>query len=157
MTQALHNWIWGLTSAGLLSAFALAFCGESGEAKTVRFACSLLMLSALLGPLQDISWEEYALALRENEQLASELTDRLERQGETLERLYIERECEAYILDEAGKLGMQGRVEVRARWKDNAFLPWEVTLMLSESEGRSTLSARIEAALGIPRERQLWQ
>lgn len=154
MNELLHNWIWGLTSAAILASCANALCDKGAVSAVLRFACGLLLLSALLGPLQGMDWTEYALALRETKESAKALSREIEEQNQSLARLYIEEECEAYILDEARKLGLEGRAEVRAKWMDNAFLPWEVTLSFGEAANTRALSARIEAELGIPTERQ---
>lgn len=154
MNELLHNWVWGLTTAALLSACANALCDKGAVSRVLRFACALLLLSALLGPFRGMDWEEYALALRETRESAKALSGELEERNQSLERLYIEEECNAYILDEAKKLGLEGHAEVRAKWMDNAFLPWEVTLCFGENAEIKVLSALIEAELGIPEERQ---
>ena len=157
MSKLMHDWILGLTAAAMLAACAGTLCGKGGAAGVLRFAGGLLLLTALLGPLQGMDWGEYALALSEARALSEELSGELEEKNRDLERLYIERECSAYILGEARKLGLDGSGEVRARWMDSTFLPWEVRLSLGESPERKTLSGRIEAELGIPEERQYWQ
>ena len=157
MSELMHNWILGLTAAAMLTACAGILCDKGGTAKVLHFAGGLLLLSALLGPLQGLDWQEYALALSEARELSEKLSGELEEKNRDLERLYIEKECAAYILDEARKLGLEGSVEVRAKWMDSAFLPWEARLSFAESQARKTLSGRIEAELGIPEGRQYWQ
>ena len=70
----------------------------------------------------------------------------------------IERECAAYILDKADALGLAvSSAAVTARWSEEGFwYPWESRAACSESD-RETLSAVIEAELGIPAERQSWE
>ena len=157
MNELLHNWVWGLTTAAILSTCANALCNKGAVSRVLRFACGLLLLSALLGPFRGMDWEEYALALREMKESAKALSAELEERNQSLERLYIEEECSAYILDEARKLGLEGHAEVRAKWMDNAFLPWEVTLYFNESANTRALTDIIEAELGIPEERQYRQ
>ena len=154
MNALLHDWVWGLTTAAVLAACANALCDKGAVSRVLRFACALLLLSALLGPFRGMDWEEYALALHEARESARALSGELEERNQSLERLYIEEECNAYILDEAKKLGLEGHAEVRAKWTDKAFLPWEVTLRFGEEADLQALSALIEAELGIPEERQ---
>ncbi len=157
MSELLHDWVVGLTSAAILVACGGALCEKGAVSRVLRFAGGLLLLFALLGPLQGLDWEEYALALSEARALTEELSGELEERNRNLERLYIEESCAAYILDEAEKLGLEGSVEVRARWMDNAFLPWEATLSFPESPARKSLAGSIASELGIPEERQYWQ
>ncbi len=157
MTTLLHDWIWGLTAAAILAACAQNLCDKGAVSAVVRFACALLLLFALLGPFRAWDKEEYALAVRDAKEREKELSGQLAETKERLERLFIEKECSAYILDEAEKLGLEGQAEVRVRWMDNAFLPWEAELSFGEAEARRELSARIESELGIPEERQIWR
>ena len=79
-------------------------------------------------------------------------------EADRLNRTIIERECAAYILDKADALGLAvSSAAVTARWSEEGFwYPWESRAACSESD-RETLSAVIEAELGIPAERQSWE
>ena len=79
-------------------------------------------------------------------------------EADRLNRTIIELECAAYILDKADALGLAvSSAAVTARWSEEGFwYPWESRAACSESD-RETLSAVIEAELGIPAERQSWE
>ena len=92
-------------------------------------------------------------------ELEQELTERSGELRDSLNRSVIEREYEAYICDEAARLGIpELQAKVTARW-DMAgyFLPYEVHLTADCGEReRRALTDRIEAELGIPKERIIW-
>lgn len=157
MSEVFHDWIWGLTAAAIVTALAGSLCEKGAVSRVLRLSCGLLLLVTLLGPFRSLDWEEYAGAIRRSRETADELTGELQERNQTLERLYIEEECSAYILGEARKLGLEGYAEVRTRWMDEAFVPWEVTLSFGNQAEEKSLSALIQAELGIPGERQYWQ
>ena len=79
-------------------------------------------------------------------------------EADRLNRTIIERECAAYILDNADALGISAAdAAVTARWSEEGFwYPWESRVSCPEG-GRAALSEAIEAELGIPPERQSWE
>ena len=101
--------------------------------------------------------DAYSLSLSKYRDRVAELSGELEDTRQRLNRTYIEEQSAAYILDEAQALGAEGRAEVRARWRDNSWVPWEASLELTGgTDVREKLKNRIEAELGIPKERQSW-
>ncbi len=155
--EVLRSWILGLTSVCLLTAAALALTARGPLSRMMRFVCGLVLTTVLFSPLLSPDMDEYALSLAEYRSSAAALTGDMERTREELNRLYIEAECAAYIVDEARSLGMDGRVEVRAKWRDNCWVPWEAELtLIGDDKQRGRLEALLEAELGIPAERQSW-
>lgn len=157
MTELMRTWILGLTAACLVSSCARALVHRGAAARMTRLVCALVVLLSLLSPLGELDMEEYAFSLAEYRNRRDELTAELEENERRLQRLYIEQECAAYILDEAEKLGLAGRAEVRAAWRDELWVPQEVMLHIkADTQQRAALSQRISAELGIPAERQVW-
>jgi len=155
--EVLRSWILGLTSVCILTAAALTLTRGGPLSRMTRFVCALVLTAVLLSPLLSPDMDVYALSLAEYRRTAAALTEDMGRTEQELNRLYIEAECAAYILDEARRLGLEGRAEVRAKWRDNCWVPWEAELTLrGESGQRRKLSAVLEAELGIPAERQSW-
>ncbi len=157
MTELLHNWILGLTASCIVTACALAVSPKGPVERVTRLVCGIVLTAALLAPLSELDMDAYAVSLAEYRDAAARLTQELEETEERLNRVYIEQECAAYILDEARTLGAEGGAEVRARWRDNCWTPWEAELTLNaDAAQRRELSEYIAAQLGIPAERQDW-
>lgn len=152
----LRSWILGLTAGSILCACANALNRSEAVGRVQKLVSGVVLLTLLLSPLAKPDSAVYAVSLSAYRQRSASLAQTLTEQENYLNRLFIERECGAYILDEAGSLGMEGRVEVRVKWQDNCFVPYSAELYLGESPARERLAALIEAELGIPRERQVW-
>ena len=157
MTELLHQWIGMLTAAGILAACAMTLSARGSTGRVTRLSCGLLLGMVLFGPLLRLNMDEYAVSLASYRKRSAEISGALEETEKLLDRLYIEDACEAYILDEAQTLGLEGSVEVRAKWRDSCWVPWEAELSLGGgAEGKKKLRAAMEAELGIPLERQNW-
>ena len=153
----LRNWILGLTAGSILCAAAEALSPNAAVSRVLKLTCGAVLLSLLLSPLLSPDWETYALSMAEYHRKNMELSREIELRQDYLSRVYIEQECAAYILDEAEKLGLAGRAEVRAAWRDELWVPQEVMLHIkADTQQRAALSQRISAELGIPAERQVW-
>lgn len=142
------------------------FCGlvmslmpEGGAKRMAAIGCTAALLLTLSGALQEVKPELFLPELAYYRELEQELTERSGELRDSLNRSVIEREYEAYICDEAARLGIPGlQAKVTARW-DMAgyFLPYEVHLTADCGEReRRALTDRIEAELGIPKERIIW-
>lgn len=157
MTELLHNWIMGLTAACLISSFALSVNRKGAVSRVTRLVCGIVLAAVLFAPLTELDMDSYSVSLSHYRNRAAELAGELEDVRQRLNRTYIEEQCAAYILDEAQALGAEGRAEVRVRWRDDCWVPWEAEVTLSgASDVKEKLAERVEADLGIPRERQRW-
>ena len=156
MIEWMHDWIMGLTSACIITAVAQMLNREGGVARVTRLVCSLVLCAVLFSPLAKLDLDAYSLSLADYRSRAEALTGDLAAQERRLRRVYIEEECAAYILDEAHALGAEGRVEVKAKWREDNWVPWEVSAELhGGADVRGKLSAFITANLAIPEERQM--
>lgn len=157
MTEWLRQWIFGLAGASLVSACALSLLPKGPLERVTRLVCGIVLTLSLIAPLTDPDMGTYSLSLAQYRNTVAALTQETKETEERLNRLYIEEECEAYIVDEAQTLGMVGRAEVRARWLDNCWVPWSVELFFpADAAQRQRLSGVLVAQLGIPEERQSW-
>jgi len=157
MTELLRQWIIGLCGASVITACAQSIVPAGAVKKVLRLISGLVLTLTLISPLARPDLDDYALSLAGYHESVLALTEDLNEQEKRLERLYIEEGCAAYILDEAHALGLEGRVEVRAKWRDDCWVPWEVQLYMNASEeSRQRLAARLEGELGITAERQSW-
>lgn len=157
MTELLRSWIMGLCAASVITAFAQTIAPAGPVKKVLRLICGLVLTLVLIAPLGELDMESYALSLAAYRSRAAALTEDLAENEKRLDRLYIEEGTAAYILDEAHALGLEGRVEVSAKWRDDCWVPWEAKLYLNGTEAqRNRLSAHLAAELGIAAERQNW-
>ena len=142
--SAITAWIRALAGAAVFCAIALALCPEGRPKRVLRAACGVVMAAALLSPALGLDMQA--------------LPGEAGQEADRLNRTIIELECAAYILDKADALGLAvSSAAVTARWSEEGFwYPWESRAACSESD-RETLSAVIEAELGIPAERQSWE
>lgn len=157
MTELLRQWIMGLCAASIITACAQTITPTGAVKRVLRLVCGLVLTLVLVSPLGELNVESYALSLAAYRERTAVLTEELNETEKRLNRVYIEEGCAAYILDEAHALGLEGRVEVRAKWRDDCWVPWEVRLhMNSTEEQRRRFAASITGELGIPEERQYW-
>lgn len=157
MTELLRQWILGLSTAAIITAGAQRLTPAGPVKKVLQLVCGIVLTSVLLSPLGELDMERYSLSLASYHELAAELTAELEEGEKRMDRLYIEEQCAAYILDEAHALGLEGRVEVSAKWRDDCWVPWEVRISMNGTEQQHIrLRRQIEAELGIAEERQSW-
>ena len=157
MTELLREWITGLCAASVITACAQRIVPGGAVKKVLRLICGLVLTMALISPLAGPDTADYALSLADYHERVAALTEELGQTEKRLDRMYIEEHCAAYILDEAHALGLEGRVEVRAKWRDSCWVPWEARLYIkADAEAKARLSARLEGELGIAAERQSW-
>ena len=157
MTELLREWIIGLCAASVITACAQSIVPGGAVKRVLRLICGLVLTLVLISPLARPNREDYALSLAAYHMQISDLTEELQETEKRLNRMYIEERCAAYILDEAHALGLEGRVEVRAKWRDDCWVPWEARLYIkADNENKRRLSARLEGELGIAAERQTW-
>ena len=155
----MRTWIMTLTGTAVFAAVAQALSPECMTKRVVRLACGLGVLAALLSLGIGFRWETYALSLAEYRSMGERYT----REGENLAmentRAYIETECAAYIATKAESLGESLTAGVTARWSGEGYwYPHSAELSGEISAaGKAALAAAIEAELGIPAERQVWE
>lgn len=158
MTELLRNWLFGLAGAAIVCSLATALTPEGRWRKITGLVCGVVMVIALISPLKDFNVSDYGSQLSEYRNAADKAAGRSEEISESLNRTYIQEECEAYILDKAADLNAGVRTEVTARWDTGGWwYPYEVKIVGDCGEAvKNKLTAVIEADLGIPAERQYW-
>ena len=157
MTELLRQWIMGLCAASIITACAQTITPTGAVKRVLRLICGLVLTLVLVSPLGKTDLESYALSLAAYRERVASLTEELSETEKRLDRVYIEEGCGAYILDEAHALGLEGRVEVNAKWRDNYWVPWEAKLCLTGADEMCRrLKSTMAAELGIAEERQHW-
>lgn len=143
----------------LVCGAALTLAPEGTVKRILGIACSAALLLAAVEPLAGLDLSAYALELAKNSERRAEFLDGSADLNQRLNRLVIEEECEAYILDKAEEMGLDlEQAEVLAQWNsEGLWVPASVKLTgQAEQRERRRLGGLIEAELGIPEERQQW-
>lgn len=125
----------------------------------IRLAGGAAMTLLLLESVMTFDYQAYASALKSAYDLNLE-TEQLQSERDRLDRLYIERECAAYILNQAEKLGAAVLdASVSLSWNTDGFwYPTAAELLLPAGEEPSEpLSDVITAELGIAKSAQVWR
>lgn len=156
--EILQSWIRGLAVASVLAALARQLTPDGPVKKVTEFVCGVMLMAMLLSPVLRADRTAFSYALSDYRQTVAELSQDLESQEKQLLRVYIQQQCQAYILDEARSLGLADlQAEVQVKWGDESWVPVEVTLEGNPTpEQKTRLSGFLDAELGIPAERQHW-
>lgn len=148
MMEFLRTWLLGITGAAILSALAEALMPEGGVKQVGKLACGLLMLSAVLTPLEGVDVTAFSVPL-EYDQEQQVLREESEERMKTI----IEERLNAYSMDKAKELGVDARIRVECRREeDGTILPCRVVLEPEEGQDCRTLKNQLSADLGIPEE-----
>lgn len=153
----MKEWLLGIVYASLISSAAQVICPDGRVKNVMKLCCGLLCALALAGPLLKLDGEQLSVGLAVYEQAARAAVEGAQEEAKTVERAYIEEACAAYILGKATETGAGvSGVSVTAKWdgENGVWYPWTVTLSGVFHEG---LSRQIEADLGMPVQRQIWE
>lgn len=156
----MESFIRQLCALSILCGVALTLTPQGSGRRVVSFACSLAMLSCVLGGVKTIDWDSYSLEIsryREREKTFLEHSSEIR---DELDRRIIESECRTYVLEQAIRIGTPIRdISVRVDWStEGLWVPYAATIVgdLNEQD-RGRLVRLLETELGIPRERQEWK
>lgn len=156
--QWFRQWLLGMVAAAMLCAAAQCLMPRGTVRRVGRFTGGLVLLLCAVQPLWQLD--------------AADLTAGLARYGDTLKaqsqapaaeslslmRDIIERECGAYIQEQARALGVTCTAAVVCQSGELCPVPAYVTVTGQWDEGQlSALRERIELDLAIPPERQYYQ
>ena len=148
-----------LCAIALLCGAALSILPEGGVKRVAEVVCTASLILAIVSPLKSLDMEGYALESAKRHELEAALTDEAEDARRRLNRLVIEQEYEAYIMDKALELGLEGlAVDVEVQWSlEGLWMPYGASVSgVCGQTGKEKLSALMAADLGIPYERQRW-
>ena len=153
MSGLFHDWVWSVACAGAVCALCTWLCPEGRVKHVLQMACACVMVLAMYAPLRELDMDGYAGLLAEYREDSRAVISRSDAMTERLNRLVIEQEYRAYILDKAQTMGEHLEdVSVGVRWDDGGFwVPWGAVYSNAVSEDfRDT----VRNELGIPKERQ---
>ncbi len=155
----IHQSIRQLCALSLLCGAALSILPEGGVKRVAEVVCTASLIIAIVSPLKALDMDTYALESARRHDLESTLTADAKAAEQRLNRLVIEQEYEAYIMDKALELGLEGlAVDVEVQWSlEGLWMPYGASISgVCSQTGKEQLSALMAADLGIPYERQRW-
>lgn len=159
MSTLIHGYIQTLIFSAVFCFLTLALTPDGNGKKAVGIACAAVMMIATISPLKSIDLSDYSKTVFEYKTMAQEYANSGKANSENLNRLYIQEQCQAYILDKAEKLGAEVQeAKVTAEWSNDGFwypVSCEVRHSCSGNQQKE-LEAYIEAELGISNENQEW-
>lgn len=147
-----------LIGIAFLQLLAIQLLDTRKQKALVRFAGGTAMAAILLGQVIQFDYDAYASTLRKMMN-CSEITENTQEESRRLNRLFIEKECSAYIIEKADALGVTLlEVDVTLSWNtDGYWYPSAAALtVLVPCDHRRELEVWIETDLGIPISSQTW-
>ena len=159
MSTLIHGYIQTLIFSAVFCFLALVLTPDGNGKKAVGIACVAVMMIATISPIKSIDLSDYSRTVFEYKTMAQEYANSGKANSENLNRLYIQEQCQAYILDKAENLGAEVQeAKVTAEWSNDGFwYPVSCEVRYSSSDKkRKELEVYIEAELGISNENQEW-
>lgn len=159
MAEWLSSWITSIICAAAFCAVSISLTPKGRMQKAVKLICGIVMILSVIKPVSNIDFSEYSRLMTKYNDNAAEFIDNANNYEDKLNRLYIQDECAAYILDKAEKSGAElNSVAVNAEWSTEGYwypVSAEISYKCSD-EQKHRLEMAIEAELGITKERQAW-
>lgn len=147
----MSEWLIGITAAAILAAVARCLMPPGAVQQVGGLVCAMVMLWAVLKPVPFLaaSLTGKVGPVEQNERVEAEL-----RSGtEQLLKSFIERECEAYIVDKAAQLGADCTVRVTCSMSQDGT--WEAGRVRVDGtltgQQRTELERLITAEFGLER------
>ena len=137
----------------------LAITPEGSIKKISAVVCSAALITVVLSSVKETDLSVYCEEAARSREKSAAISRNAQDSTQRLSRLVIERECEAYIIDRAESIGIDGlSVKINARWSGEGFwLPESAVLSAACEEGKKALLGEIlETELGVRREKQTW-
>ena len=138
---------------------ALSVAPEGSVKSIMGILCSVILMSVLINPFTKINIEIYKEELAKFNQLERQFELQGEQVRQSFDRLVIEQNYEAYIMDKANDLNIildEVDVEVIAGG-EGVWLPHSARIcMATDTPETAILSKMLKEELGIDEERQQW-
>lgn len=159
MTEWMRQWIIGITCGAMLCAVLQVFLPKGGLEKAGRLAGGLVLLIVTVQPLVGLDYDSLARSLTEYRLIESGYSEDLTEMSGSLLKEIIEERTEAYILDKAEAIGFECEASVTYDW-DGEGVPYPSAVRIvssADAEQERRLAQVIEADLGVPADRQIYE
>lgn len=148
-----------LIGIALLQSICMLLIDDAKQKSIIRFTGGVAMVTMLLGSVLSFDYSAYASMLRSRLHY-TEMTDAAQEENQRLNRMFIEKQCSAYILDKAAALGTElSGAAVTLSWNtDGYWYPSAAELTIPHlSKQSQALADVIQTDLGIPLSSQTWR
>lgn len=148
-----------ICALSILCGVAMSITPEGGVKRVMGILSSAVLLIAILTPVRQFDFESYALELAKYKNSEAALSARGVDINERLNRLVIEDEYQAYIMDKARKTSIEVKeADVEVQWStEGVWVPYSAEIISdAPPEMRGKLTEAIRSELGIPEERVTW-
>ena len=147
-----------LCALSILCGAALSISPKGNVRRIMSIVCAAALICAVIEPLAGMDFTAYSLELAKAEQRREEFLEENSDVNERLNRLVIQEQYRAYIMDKAKELEIpMTQVVVGLRWSgDGVWLPESARYTAGEGGNRRALEETVEAELGIPVYQQNW-
>ena len=156
--ELVRQWLLSVTCAALLAALADGLMPQGAVKQVGKLVCALVLLCAVLRPVLDVTLPDTGRLLSGLQGEVERSKAGLEQDSEQMLKTLIERECGAYIVDKAARLGAQCRAQVECKADDTGvWLPYRVSIagQLNDDQ-RQELTALVQSELGLAPERLVY-
>lgn len=154
----LKEYILSIIIAATISGVAVKLIGNKGLHKSlIQLLSGLFLLITVISPLIKVKIDDFTAYFTTLEAEATGIITNAEIKTNAAKAEIIKERIEAYILDEATKLGLDLRVDVTLA-DDSTFLPSTATIIGAAAPyKKAMLQNKIQETLGIPEEKQMWR
>lgn len=152
----LYRYILSVICTALVCGITSDLAAKTAFHKQLQFLCGVFLTVAMVQPLIRLDVDPSSFFSRESMQESNELIARGEEQTRFQIGSVIQEQCEAYILSEAKKQNADISVTVALDSSDPPKPLWVHLTGEMDSEKKTILQEIIEADIGVPKERQLW-
>lgn len=152
---ALREYILSVVAAAILCGIVSGLAGKKANcAPILKLVCGIFLTLTVVRPIVKVDMDEIGGLLSGLQTEAEAASAFGEEHLDHSLKESIKQATQAYILDKAGKLGLELTVSVHL---DEENIPDEVILEGACSPyGKRELQSMIVSDLGIPKERQIW-
>ena len=149
-----------LIGIAMLQTVVMLFAGNDSTRKTIQLVGGVSMTLVLLSSVMRFDFSAYSSALWPQQEQNAWSSDFVREKNDRLNRLLIEEECAAYILDKARELNVELLdASVGLSWSTNGYwYPSQAVLVVPKGTGTSAqLADVIQTQLGVPLDAQTWR
>lgn len=158
MSEAIHNWILGLTAVSMILAITENIVQEGIYKRFAALAGGLVLILVTIAPVADFDVNVLMKDASRFEDAVYDEMENLELKKKFLYESVIAEHAQAYILDKASELGIYCEASVSVAWDEDGPAPHSVVIKGScDHDQYLALSELIEMELGIPRALQRFE
>lgn len=158
MTGSVQGYLLSVSAVAILLSLIQSILPQNAIRRIATFAGGLVLILAVISPVLHLTTEDLQEIGRELQADRQELALRVEDGNRQIMGSLIKENCEAYILDKAGQLGMSLTARVAVSQDGQYPVPVKAVLTGKFTPAQQmALSDEITEALGIASHEQEWR